>query len=99
MIALLHVGSCMSDDGRLRTMFLHGGRGRKGMSDPLNGECLDPRHAALLQEVYEAACDVEAALPERHVASIAARKIIAAFRCECKKVFRRGAANFWCGTA
>jgi hypothetical protein len=69
------------------------------MSDPLNGEFLDPRHAALLQEVYEAACDVEAALPERHIASIAARKIIAAFRSESKKVFRRGAANFWCGTA
>jgi hypothetical protein len=42
-------------------------------------DVLAPRNLALMQQVYEAACRIEAELPDTHAANITARRLIAAF--------------------
>ena len=39
-----------------------------------------PHSAKLVREVYEAACLVDAKFPDTHPASVAAKKVIAAFK-------------------
>ena len=41
-----------------------------------------PHCARLVREVYEAACRVDARLPDSHPASVTAKKLIAAFKDE-----------------
>ncbi|MET0939785.1 MAG: hypothetical protein ABWY13_00310 [Mesorhizobium sp.] len=43
------------------------------------GDILTPLNVALIIEVYEAACRVDEKLPDAHGASIAAKRLIAAF--------------------
>jgi hypothetical protein len=43
------------------------------------GDILTAQNLALINEVYEAACRVDASLPEAHTASVAAKRLIAAF--------------------
>jgi hypothetical protein len=45
-------------------------------------DVLAPRNLALMHEVYVAACRVESELPDTHAATIAARRLIAAFMCK-----------------
>lgn len=49
------------------------------MRDLIDHDVLDPRQYAIILEVYESARRVEAKLPRSHIASIAARRLIAAF--------------------
>ena len=43
------------------------------------GDIVTAQNLALINEVYEAACRVDALLPEAHSASVAAKRLIAAF--------------------
>lgn len=49
------------------------------MCDLVDHDVLGPKQYAILLEVYESARRVEANLPRTHIASIAARRLIAAF--------------------
>lgn len=49
------------------------------MCDLVDHDVLGPRQRAILIEVYKSARRVEASLPHTHIASIAARRLIAAF--------------------
>jgi hypothetical protein len=42
-------------------------------------DVLTTQNLALINEVYEAACRVDAKLPDAHSASVAAKRLIAAF--------------------
>lgn len=49
------------------------------MRDLIDHDVLDPKQYAIILEVYKSARRVEARLPRTHIASIAARRLIAAF--------------------
>ncbi|WP_269930483.1 hypothetical protein [Aminobacter sp. HY435] len=49
------------------------------MRDLFDHDVLPPEQYAIILEVYESARRVEANLPSTHIASIAARRLIAAF--------------------
>lgn len=49
------------------------------MCDLVDHDVLGPKQYAILLEVYESARRIEAKLPRTHIASIAARRLIAAF--------------------
>ncbi|PWK76991.1 hypothetical protein [Aminobacter sp. AP02] len=49
------------------------------MCDVVDHDVLGPKQYAILLEVYESARRIEAKLPRTHIASIAARRLIAAF--------------------
>lgn len=49
------------------------------MSDPVELSELVPTVSSRLVEIYEKACEIKAKLPETHIASLAANRLIAAF--------------------